>query len=111
MKRSDLWLGIVCGVVASIVLVHCTPARAEVEPFASYTHISDILRGCPLACRDEEDALDQIAAGVTLTVGRRRAWEIDLSHGLRTVNYNGWESSTKAEARFYFNRRKKDRQE
>lgn len=114
-KRSDdifeRVIIIAAAAIALMIFTGTVKAEPTVEPFVSYTHISDILRGCPFACRIEEGTLDQIAVGATITAGKNRAWEIDLSQGVRTPNCAlgrgcSWESSTEFEVRFYPGRRK-----
>jgi hypothetical protein len=77
------------------------PARAaEVETLLLLQHTSDLLRGPPLNNRDERQH-DFLAAGVTITAGKCEAWEIDIAHGVKSIDRGRRESGTQLAVRFY----------
>ena len=87
-------------------------AEAEAEPFIAFSHTSDILRGCPLRCSTSEPTADRLTIGGTITVGRERAWEIDLQHGFRAEECRittkcEYEPATNVTVRYYFLRKKR----
>lgn len=83
-----------------------------IEPFVSYVHQSDLLRGPPFKDDDEEPTLDFIGVGLTV---QRIAWEVDLSHGLKAIDCTGGqgvntcdpESGTQLTVRWYPRRGKR----
>jgi hypothetical protein len=110
MWNTLLW--IVLAAIAMFYLVRVPQARADglapkLEPFAGYTHVSDIMRGPPFGPPVEacEPTTDWIGGGVTLT------WlhvEIDLAHGFKRRDMwcgrpyaQPWESGTELALRWY----------
>ena len=73
---------------------------AEVEPMGTHVHVSNAFRGFPLNKREELQA-DYLGAGVTITAGKRKRWEIDISHGALSVERTGFESASILSTRYY----------
>lgn len=70
------------------LLLWSLPSRAaEVEPLIKYGHTSNLFVGCPFRCSDPpEQQQDVLMAGVMITAGKRRAWEMDLVHGVKRID-------------------------
>jgi hypothetical protein len=97
-------LGWVCLWLIVLALVTCAVA-AEIEPYALIDHTSDVRRGRPFNER-RETTQDYIAGGVTIALGRRHAFEIDVSHGFKTIDCRPsagcrWETGSQISTRFY----------
>jgi hypothetical protein len=95
-----LWLAILFGFAS------CESRAADVEPFVTYTHTSDIFRGCPFKCDRDESTQEAIMGGVTIAAGKRRAWELDIAHGVKAIDCGGvrnckWEQGSQFSARWY----------
>lgn len=76
-----------------------------VEPVAQYRHLSDIARGCPRRCNVDEPQSDYLGPlGLTITAGRRRAWEIDISTGVKWIDRGGREGGSEFGVRYYYMR-------
>jgi hypothetical protein len=74
---------------------------AEVEAVVIYDHTSALSRGYPFNDQDEW-SVDFVGAGITITAGKRRAWEIDLAHGRKMFDNDGqWEEGSKVAVRWY----------
>jgi hypothetical protein len=82
------WSKVALCLIASWLICRSNVANsAEVEAFAVYDHTSALFVGCPFHCSDPpEPQQDYLAGGVTITAGKRKAWEIDLSHGVKRVD-------------------------
>jgi hypothetical protein len=76
----------------------------EVEPFVVYSHLSDVTRGRPFNGQDEAQS-EYIGAGITIVAGKLKRFEIDISHGRKSVDRAGWESGSQLNVRFYPRRR------
>jgi hypothetical protein len=76
-------------------------SAAEVEAFATYDHTSNIVRGCPRRCEQDESSQEYLGGGVTISAGKRKAWEIDLSHGIKSIDGDRREVGSKFEVRYY----------
>jgi hypothetical protein len=89
-----------------IALGTCSAANAaEIEAFALIDHTSDVRRGRPFS-DSQETTQDYIAGGMTITLGRRRAFQIDVSHGFKTIDCRPsagcrWETGSQISTRFY----------
>jgi hypothetical protein len=97
--------------IIALVLAVCFAASraqaAELEWFGKYSHNTDAFRGCPLRCgKDAEPQLDALLGGATLTAGKRKRWEIDIAHGLKSVDRGRLEGSSQLDVRFYPQRNK-----
>lgn len=73
---------------------------AEVEAFVGGFHGSDIARGAPFNDKPE-NTFDALHAGATITLGKRRAWEIDLAQGVKRFDSGRRENATTLGVRFY----------
>lgn len=73
---------------------------AEAEAFAGGFHGSDVARGAPFN-EVEELTFDAVLGGVTITAGKRRAWEVDLAQGFKRFDKGPWENATTLGVRFY----------
>jgi hypothetical protein len=73
---------------------------AEVEAFASVGHVSNVFRGRPFNDRPEFQS-DSLLGGVTITAGKRGAWEIDLAHGWQRTDRVITEPASALAVRFY----------
>lgn len=88
-------------------LADCS-ARADerpglvIEPVVQYRHLSDIARGCPRRCNVDEPQSDYLGPlGMTITAGRRRAWEIDISTGVKWIDRGDREGGSEFGVRWY----------
>ena len=79
-------------------------AEPTVEPVVKYDHDSDITRGVPFNDQEEYSS-DYVAAGITVTAGRRKRWEIDITHGRRRIDRD-IDSASEFEVRWYPRRRR-----
>lgn len=105
MSRNLYWEiskgALLCIAMLFLMAWLVTCSAAEFEPFAQYDHTSDIRRGPPFNDRDEHTQ-DFIGGGVTISAGKHRAWEIDLSHGYKTIDCRScWETGSRLSVRFY----------
>ena len=75
-------------------------SAASVETFIEASHTSALFQGKPFNNQDGGPQMDAITAGVTITAGKKQAWEIDLSHGRKRVDGVVWPGST-LNVRFY----------
>lgn len=93
-----------CGVRAlckvGALLFSSAACAADLEPFLLLQHTSDLLRGPPFNTKDEGQQ-DFLAAGVTIIAGERRAWELDLAHGVKWIDRGEAEHGTQLAVRFY----------
>lgn len=75
---------------------------AEAEYFVGTYHTSDLFRGCPFRCDVDEAQQDYLTPlGVTITAGKRKRWEIDLSHGLKWIDRGEREPGSEFGVRYY----------
>src|SRR5690606_3345618 len=81
---------------------------AETETVLLCSHTSDIRRGEPFNNRAEPQQ-DYCGAGVTVTAGRRRAWELDITHGFKIIDRGPRESGSQLTVRFYPGRLRRSR--
>jgi hypothetical protein len=88
------------------MLIAFQASAAEVEAMAKYSHGSDIVRGCPFRCEISEPQYDAITGGITITAGKCRAWELDLSHGFKWIDRGPSETGSEFAVRFYPGRRR-----
>ena len=102
------------GVIAALLmlilclLVANDAGAAEVEYMVEYAHMSDLRRGAPFNNRDEITQEYLAPLGMTITAGKHRAWEIDLSTGYTSIDCKScWETGSKFNVRYYPLRRKK----
>ena len=80
---------------------------AEVEAVIVYDHTSDLTRGYPF--NDQaEPTQDYVGAGVTITLGAAKRFELDLTHGRKRLDGRGnaWESGSQVQLRFYPGRKR-----
>ena len=97
MRKYGTALLMLVLMAAFTVSVHA----AEIEWFVEYDHTSDVLRGPPFNNQDER-FVDYIGGGVTLALGSKRAWEVDIGHGVKRLDGIGaFESGSKFAVRFY----------
>lgn len=82
-------------------------SAAEWEALVLLQHTSDLLRGRPLNTREESQE-EMIAAGATLRLGLKRAFEIDLVHGVKSIDRGSWESGSQLTVRWYPGRHNKE---
>jgi len=102
MKRGILtWLAI----VTLGLLIGSAAQSMEVEALIEYSHVSDITRGKPFNKQDEWQ-VDYIGFGATLRIGARKRFELDLSHGRKSLEHGAWEPGTKLGLRFYPGRKR-----
>lgn len=73
---------------------------AEVEAFGGVFHGSNVARGAPFNDKPE-NTFDALHGGVTITAGKRRAWEIDLAQGYKWFDLGPRETATTFGVRFY----------
>jgi hypothetical protein len=95
-KRTGLKAAhlLICGLVFTQPL-----HAAEVEAFVALDHTSNLFRGAPFNDKEEFTA-DALVAGITITAGKRSAWEIDLTHGVQRID-NSTEPASNLSVRFY----------
>lgn len=99
-SRRFRQLSCVIGFVALWLLLPAHAQAAEVEPLVVYDHTSNAFRGFPLNAREELQA-EYLGAGVTITAGTRKRWEIDITHGVMSVEGETFEQASKLTVRFY----------
>ena len=104
---KDILQGALIGALtlALAMLIAMKGARAaEVEWFAGYQHTSDLFRGAPFNHKNEPTH-EYLHGGFTIAAGKRRAWEIDLSHGVKGIDCApkncSWEQGSQLGVRFY----------
>ena len=70
-------------VLVCILRVESAYAAPTLEPFVTYTHLSDLMRGPPLFGNTggHEPTEDYLGAGVTIVWPKA---ELDLSHGIKS---------------------------
>lgn len=73
---------------------------AEVEPVCVYDHTSALTRGAPFNKRDERTQ-DYFGCGITLTLGARKRFEIDITHGRKQIDGLSDEQGSNITVRFY----------
>lgn len=91
--------------LSGVVVGRCS--AAETEAVLLCTHTSDLLRGRPFNNQDEPQQ-DYCGAGVTITAGRRRAWEMDITHGFKSIDRSQRENGSQFTVRFYPGRLRRD---
>lgn len=102
MSRVFVFLAI------SVLFIIGRCAQAEVpmtwEPVVIADHISDVGR------KGSEPSTDFIGSGFTVTIGRRKRFEVDVAHGLKKFSgtlHNSdpagddWQNATKVQLRWY----------
>lgn len=88
--------------IAVLLVSQQTQAQERrVEAWTGVTHTSNLFRGCPLRCGQDELTEECVMGGITLTAGRRRSVEIDLSHGSCRWEHLSWRPASQLAVRFY----------
>lgn len=101
---AALWIALLFGFASCESRADERPGL-DVEPVMQYRHLSDIARGCPRRCNVDEPQSDYLSPlGLTITAGRRRAWEIDISTGVKWVNRGKREGGSEFGVRYYYMR-------
>ena len=105
--KDEVWEVVIMTVAAALFLLLFggVAGAAEIEPFVQYQHTSDLFRGCPFRCDSDEPKQEFISGGVTINAGKRRAWEIDIAHGIKAVDCPikrcSWEQGSQLGVRYY----------
>lgn len=86
--------------VALYLLADWAGAEPKVEPVVALDHTSHIARGAPFNDKDEFQS-EFIGAGITIHAGARRAWEIDITHGVERRDRVATDSASKLHVRWY----------
>jgi hypothetical protein len=89
-------------ILAFLAIGHLSSAHAaDIEALLLLQHTSDLLRGPPFN-NDSESQHDYLAPiGITITAGVRKAWELDLTHGVKFINRGKRETGSQLAVRFY----------
>ena len=106
--KDEVWeVVIIAAAVGVFLLLFGGVARAaETEAMVKLTHGSDLARGCPFRCDEQEPQYDALTGGVTITAGKRERWEIDITHGFKWIDRGPRENGSEFSVRFYPMRRR-----
>lgn len=106
---KEILQGILIGVLtlALAFVITLRADAAEVEYMVQYAHTSDLRRGPPFNNHDESTQEYLSPLGMSITAGKHRAWEIDMSTGFKSIDCKScWETGSMFNVRFYPLRRR-----